>query len=67
MTYNRIKWAVRVTHTPTGISAERTSEFFRSQHLAKESAMRYVKSKLYFLYAPEIKESDLIIEEVEGD
>ena len=49
MTGYHPKWTLRVTHIPTGIIVDRSSEFFRNQHLARESALKYLKSRLYML------------------
>lgn len=65
MMYNGNYWEVRITHLPTGISAIRTSQHFRYQREARESAMRYIKSRLYMLGHPPIKACDLHIEAVE--
>lgn len=55
-------WAVRITHKPTGITATRTQQFFRNQHLARESAMRYIRSRIYMLGHPPMREKELLIE-----
>lgn len=44
---NRPRWTVVVTHLPTGIEVVRDSNHFRNQHMARDSAMRYLKSRLY--------------------
>lgn len=41
------EWEVVVTHLPTGLSASRTGRHFRNHHLARDSAMRYLRSRLY--------------------
>ncbi len=40
-------WAVKITHLPTGIEVVRDANHFRHQHMARDSAMRYLKSRLY--------------------
>lgn len=47
MGFYHLKWSVVITHIPTGMVVERTSEFFRNQHQARDSAMRYLRSRLY--------------------
>lgn len=41
------RWTVVITHLPTGIEVVRDSNHFRNQHMARDSAMRYLKSRLY--------------------
>lgn len=41
-------WEVVVTHVPSGLSARRTGRHFRNQNLAKESAIRYLKSRIFY-------------------
>lgn len=57
------RWTVVVRHLPTGFVVTRTSDQFRSQHMARESAMRYMRS---LLYIDGFKEDDCEIKE-EGD
>lgn len=45
--FNHPRWTVVITHLPTGIEVVRDSNHFRSQHMARDSAMRYLKSRLY--------------------
>lgn len=44
---NSPRWALKITHLPTGIEVVRDEKHFRNQHLACDSAMRYLKSRLY--------------------
>ena len=60
------RWTLVFTHIPSGIVATRTSDHFRNQHLAKESAIKYIKSKLAHIYVS-IDPKDLIIEEIPID
>jgi protein subunit release factor B len=46
----RPKWTVSVTHIPSGIVVTRDSNHYRSQHLAKEEAIKYLKSRLAYTY-----------------
>lgn len=41
------RWTVVITHLPTGIEVVRDSNHFGNRHMARESAMRYLKSRLY--------------------
>lgn len=59
MISNTPRWCIVITHIPTGITVTRTSQFFRNQHLARDSALRYLKSRLYLL---EPKSEDVIEE-----
>lgn len=61
MISNRPRWEITVTHTPTGIVATRTSDQFRHQHMARDAAIKYLKS---LLYIDSFKEEDLKIEEI---
>lgn len=54
MINNYPRWAIKFTHEPTGISCVRSSNYFRNQHLARESALRYIKSIAYMLELEEI-------------
>lgn len=45
----RVPWIVKVTHIPTGIEVVRGGSKFRNQHLARASALRYLRSRLYLL------------------
>lgn len=47
MIHRTPRWSIKVTHTPTGIAVTRTSEHFRNQHQARDSAVKYIKAKLY--------------------
>ena len=60
--YRSNYWEIKITHKPTGISATRTQEHFRSQRAAHDSAIRYIRSRLYMLGHPPMKESELLIE-----
>lgn len=62
---NLTHWTIVVTHLPTGISAERTGQHFRNQLEARDSALAYIRSRLYMLGHPPIKACDLLIEAVE--
>ncbi len=44
------KWQVSVTHIPSGTTVIRDSNHYRSQHTAKEAAIRYLKSKIAYAY-----------------
>lgn len=44
------KWTVSVTHIPSGIIVTRDSNHYRNQHLAKDAAIKYLKSKLAYAY-----------------
>lgn len=57
-------WQIQITHTPTGISALRSSQNYRTKEDARKSAMRYIRSRLYMLGYPPIKACDLLIEAV---
>lgn len=46
----RPNWIVSVTHIPSGIVVTRDSNHYRNQHLAKEEAIKYLKSKLAYAY-----------------
>lgn len=47
------RFRVVVTHKPTGITATRTGEYFRTEREAHDSAIRYLRSRLVMLgYAP---------------
>lgn len=48
------RWAVKITHVPTGIEVVRDSNHFRNQHLTRQSAIRYLRSMLYQL-EPKVK------------
>lgn len=59
------RWSVKITHIPTGIEVVRTSWQFRNQHLARESAMKYLRSRLYMLgYGGTVEEEIFEIVEV---
>lgn len=47
---NKPKWTVSVTHIPSGITVVRDSNHYRNQHLAKDAAIKYLKSKLAYAY-----------------
>jgi len=57
-----VRFAVRVTHKPTGISAMRDSNHFRTQRAAYDSAIKYIKSRIYMLGHEPMKECELLIE-----
>lgn len=42
------RWHLTLTHTPSGIVVTRDSNHFRNQHLALDSAMRYLKSRISY-------------------
>lgn len=44
------RWTVLVTHTPSGVTVTRDSDHYRNQHLAKDAAIKYLKSKLAYAY-----------------
>lgn len=44
------RWTVSVTHIPSDITVTRDSNHYRHQHLAKEAAIKYLKSKLAYAY-----------------
>lgn len=49
------RFAVRITHEPTGITVTRTGQFFRTEREAYDSAMQYMRSRLAMLgYAPSL-------------
>ena len=52
------RWIVSVTHIPSGITVTRDSNHYRNQHLAKEAAIKYLKSKLY-MYGQELNDNDV--------
>ena len=58
------QWSIRITHLPTGISVTRTSDHFRQQWQARDSAMKYLRSRVYMSGHPPIREDDLKIEPV---
>lgn len=45
---NNPRWVLRVTHIPSGIVVIRDSNHFRNQHLARDAAIRYLKSRLHY-------------------
>lgn len=59
-----LKFEVRVTHKPTGISASRDSNFHKTQRAAYDSAVKYIRSRIYMLGHPPMKETELLIEEI---
>lgn len=63
--YRSNYWEIRVTHLPTGISAERTSDNFRTQFIARDSAIRYLKSRIVMLGNPPMREDELKFEPLE--
>ena len=62
------RWSVSVTHIPSGITVTRGSNHYRYQHLAKDAAIKYLKSKLAYAYKgipqEDIKYSYLFPDEV---
>ena len=52
-------WSLKLTHIPTGIEVIRTSDHFRNQHLARDSAMKYLKSRLHWL-GKEVEEGQVV-------
>lgn len=44
------RWSISVTHIPSGITVTRDSNHYRNQHLAKDAAIKYLKSKLAYAY-----------------
>lgn len=53
--YTNVRFRVVLTHIPTGLQVERTSEFFRTERAAYESGVRYMRSRLAMLgYAPSL-------------
>lgn len=58
------KFAVRVTHKTTGISATRDSNYFRTPRAAYDSCIKYIKSRIYMLGNPPMKENELKFEEI---
>lgn len=63
---NAPRFAIKVTHKPSGISAVRDSFHFRTERAAYTSALKYIKSRVYMLGQPPMKESELLIESVES-
>ena len=59
------RFAIRVTHIPSGISATRDSQHFRTQDAAFKSAIKYLKSRIYMLGHAPMKESELLFEPCE--
>ncbi len=59
---NKTSSAVRITHLPTGITAQCQKE--RSQFMNKDKAMQFLKTKLYMLKVQENKER---LEEIQGN
>lgn len=47
MISNYISWAIRVTHLPTGESVTLDSNNFRSQHKARDVAIKLLKARIY--------------------
>lgn len=66
MINSKPRWTLRVVHTPTGITVLRSSNIFRSQHHARDSAIRYLRSRLYMLGYGGTIEEEIRIEEI-GD
>lgn len=66
MISRRPRWTVVVTHLPTGIEVVRTSDHFRQQRMARDAAMKYLRSKLWSL-GLWLKEEDLKVEEVSNE
>ena len=58
------RWTLRVVHTPTGITVLRSSRCFRHQYQARDSAIRYLRSRLYMLGYGGIIEEEIKIEEI---
>lgn len=56
------EWAIRITHIATNISATRTSEQFNSEQKAKDSAIRYIRSRLVMLGNKPMREDELKFE-----
>jgi hypothetical protein len=59
-------WSIKVTHKPTGISATRTSGYFRSEKTAYDSAIKYIKSRVVMLGHNPMREDELSFETVES-
>lgn len=53
-------FSVRVTHMPTGLSAEVTSQCARTQWEAKEKAMRLLRSRVYAKTKMGVQASDYV-------
>lgn len=49
MSLTGYQWAITVTHEPTGISKTITNRDIRSQHKARELAIKLVKSKVHYM------------------
>jgi protein subunit release factor A len=52
-------WALRVTHIPTGIIIDSGSQFFRSQHKARDAAIKRLRSKIWMLTNMPTEATDL--------
>lgn len=61
---NQPRFTIRLTHVPSGITATRDAFHFRTERAAYNSAMKYIKSRIYMLGYPPIKEIDLKFEEL---
>lgn len=61
---NQPRFTIRLTHIPSGITATRDAFNFRTERAAYNSAMKYIKSRVYMLGHPPMKEADLKIEEL---
>ena len=61
---NKPRFTIRLTHVQSGITATRDAFHFRTERAAYSSAMKYIKSRIYMLGHPPIKEIDLKFEEL---
>lgn len=67
MINHKPRWAIKFTHEPTGISCVRSSNYFRNQHLARESAVRYIRSIAYMRQLGEISMDKIVAYELPDD
>lgn len=67
MINSKPRWTLRVVHTPTGITVLRSSNVFRHQYQARDSAIRYMRSRLYMLGYGGTIEEEIEIEEIGGE
>lgn len=57
----RPRFQIKLTHIPTGIEVIRDSNHHRTQYHARESAWRYLRSRLYMINP---KNEDVLTEDI---